>query len=213
MVMHAFVDPDIKQRVDRYLDAKNIPHYDMTGSMVQFVADHTGLRPRNDLSRLHRVNAGYHQRIAAMEFTAQHDDNQRIETAREADVVILGASRMSKSPTSTYLSFLGYKVANIALAPQVDPPPELKKIRKDRMIGFTMQPKRLSEIRQQRFREHVVAIEETAHPELAYGNLRDVIKEVVWLNSVYKHLGIQVLDVTEHTIEETAARIINRLKL
>jgi regulator of PEP synthase PpsR (kinase-PPPase family) len=213
LVLHALIDPDLKNLIDRHCDRKKIPHHDMTGTLVQFLADHSQQAPENDQSRLHRVNEGYHQRIEAMEYTAQHDDNRRIETAREADVVILGLSRTSKSPTSTFLSFQGYKVANIALAPQMELPKELKKIPPSRMVGLTMQPKRLAEIRQQRFAQFDKRIEETQGEQLEYGDLRSVIHEIMWLESTYRKLGIPMINVTSNTIEETAAQIIDLLNL
>ncbi|MFT5122379.1 MAG: regulator of PEP synthase PpsR (kinase-PPPase family) [Kiritimatiellia bacterium] len=212
LVMHALVNSENKRIVDEYCEHKNIPHYDMTGSLVQFIADHTGFKPDDDLARLHRTDEGYFQRIRAMEFTAQHDDSRRLATAGRADIVILGLSRMTKSPTSTFLGFMGYKVANIALTREGGIPKEVLKISKKKMVGLTCQPKRLAEVRAKRFTEFNRQIEQAGQPELHYGNLREVIKEVMWVETNYKTLGIPVVDVTTNTIEETAGIILEVLK-
>ena len=181
LILHALVCPKAKAQVDTVCEKKRIPHFDLTGTLVQFIGDHTGAKPpqrkRPDCIGLRRAIS---IRIAAMEFTAQHDDSRRIQTAGKADIVILGLSRSSKSPTSTFLGSMGYRVANISLAPELGPPAELKKIARKKMIGLTMQPRRLHEIRNVRFEEFKGKIAEESLPQLPYGDIKSVIHEVMW---------------------------------
>ena len=213
MILHALVCPKAKETVDEFCEAKGIPHFDLTGSLVQFISDHTGAKAINEKTRLHRTEEGYFHRIRAMEFTAQHDDSRRIKTAGQGDIVILGLSRSSKSPTATFLGSMGYRVANISLAPEVGLPPEVKKVAKKKLVGLTMQPKRLHEIRNLRFEEFHGKIAKEKLPELSYGDIKSVIHEVMWVEEVYADLGIPVINVTDLTVEQTASRVLRALSI
>ena len=213
LILHALVCPKAKAQVDTVCEKKGIPHFDLTGTLVQFIGDHTGAKPLNEKTRLHRTEEGYFHRIAAMEFTAQHDDSRRIQTAGKADIVILGLSRSSKSPTSTFLGSMGYRVANISLAPELGPPTELKKIAKKKMIGLTMQPRRLHEIRTLRFEEFQGKIAEESLPHLPYGDIKSVIHEVMWVEELYASLKIPVINVTDLTVEQTASSVLKALSI
>ena len=95
LVVFGLIKPEHKKQLCMACDRLRIPRFDLTGSLVQFIADHTFTAPVNELSRLHETDAGYFKRIEAMEFTAQHDDSRRIDTIDQADVVIIGLSRVS----------------------------------------------------------------------------------------------------------------------
>lgn len=150
LVLHRLLVPRHKQLVARICRERGIPEFDLTGGLVTFLEAQTGLKAANDPERLHRVDEDYFRRIQAMEFTAQHDDNRRLDSAHEADIVIVGLSRVSKSPTSTWLGFMGYKVANVAVSPETGFPGELDRVR-DRTVALTTRPKHLWEIRRRRF--------------------------------------------------------------
>ncbi len=141
IVLHALIDPDAKHAVQDECTRRNIPHFDLTGSLVQFVSDHIGVAPANERSRLHQVNAGYFHRIEAMEFTAQHDDGLGISTIHHADIVLIGISRVSKSPTASFLAAQGYKTANASITPVSGFPKAIRKVKR-KTADLTMQPKR-----------------------------------------------------------------------
>jgi regulator of PEP synthase PpsR (kinase-PPPase family) len=205
IVVHSLTDPELKSRVREECVDREIPNFDLTGSLVQFISDHIGVLPADELWRLHRVDAGYFQRIDAMEFTAQHDDSRGLETLHEADIVLVGLSRLSKSPTATYLGSLGYRTANVSLVPDIDPPRELRRV-KDRIVALTMQPKRLYEIRADRLQH--LGVEQSD-----YADQRQVTREVAWADGVFRRRGYPLIDVTDLTIEKTASRIIKTLGL
>lgn len=213
LVLHALVDPALKSQVDAACQKRGIPNFDLTGMLVQFMADHMQCAPENSATRLHEADPGYFKRIQAMEFTAQHDDARRIETARDADVVVLGLSRVSKSPTCTFLGSMGYRAANISIAPESGIPDAVKKVPRKKLVALTIQPKKLHEIRQQRFKRFNQKIEEEGAAELPYGNLKSVIKEVVWAESTYREMEIPIINITHLTIEEAAREIVNALEL
>jgi regulator of PEP synthase PpsR (kinase-PPPase family) len=206
VVIHALPDAEAKQLVRSECVTQQIPHFDVTGPLLDFLADCVGSLPDNDLSRLHQVDAAYEKRIEAMEFALAHDDSLGLPTLREADVVIVGVSRVSKSPTMLYLSSRGFKVANVSISSQTGFPEELKQISKRKIVAFTTQPKRLQEIRAERLRSSGVASTD-------YDDLPSVIREVMETEAEYRARGYTVIDVTRLTIEQTAAQILDRLQL
>lgn len=212
IVFYALMDPDSKKALHEACEAMRIPHFDLTGSLVQFIADHTGCSPVNELSRLHETNAGYFKRIDAMEFTAQHDDGRRLSSLHEAEIVIIGLSRVSKSPTATFLGSHGYKVANVSISLETGFPEELKRVKK-RVVAFTTRPKNLFEIRQKRFQGFNRNIQRKHLDELPYADLRSVISEVVYAEKEYRARGYPVIDITGNTVEETAATVLRKLKI
>ncbi len=212
IVLHALIEGVLKNELHATCRRNIIPEFDLTGSLSHFIADHTGIAPTNELSLLHKTDAGYFQRIQAMEFTAQHDDSRRIDTIHEADVVVIGLSRVSKSPTSTFLGSMGFKVANVSMARELGFPKQLYRVRK-RVVAFTVQPKLLHETRQKRFEEFSKNIDDGGMQELGYTNLRSVISEVVWAESEYRKRNYPIIDITGNTVEETAAKVIKVLGL
>ncbi|MEQ8785385.1 MAG: pyruvate, phosphate dikinase/phosphoenolpyruvate synthase regulator [Pirellulaceae bacterium] len=203
LVVHALASPDAKRLVRKYCVEDRIPHFDVTGPLVYFISDHVGEFPADDVARLHQVDADYFRRVDAMEFTMQHDDGLGVDTLEQAEIVIVGLSRVSKSPTSLFLGSRGFRVANVSIAPEVGFPPELRKVKK-KIVAFTVQPKRLQEIRAARF------------PQLEgvkYHNLTDVIQEVMQAEAEYRKRKYPLIDITNLTIEQTAARVLESLKL
>jgi hypothetical protein len=206
IVLHALADQAAKQLVRNTCVARRIPHFDATGPLFNFLSDCVGEVPQNDVSRLHRLDAAYRRRIEAMEFTLEHDDSLGLGTLRETDVVIVGVSRVSKSPTALYLGARGYKVANVSISPQTGFPKVLAKISKKKIVAFTTQPKRLHEIRVERARR-------MGSPGTDYDDLDKIIAEVMAAETEYRARGYPIIDVTDLTIEQTAARILETLKL
>jgi len=141
-----------------------------------------------------------------MEFTLEHDDSLGLSTLGETDVVIVGVSRVSKSPTALYLGSRGYKVANVSISPQAGFPKVLAKISKKKIVAFTTQPKRLHEIRVERARRMGAAGTD-------YDDLDKIIEEVMAAEAEYRARGYPIIDVTNLTIEQTAAWILDALKL
>ena len=137
----------------------------------------------------------------------EHDDGLGLQTLRAADIVIVGVSRVSKSPTTLYLASHGFKVANISIVPGAKFPRELSQISKKKVVALTSKPKRLHDIRQERLKRAGVP------DSTDYDDLKSVIREVMECEQEYKRRGIPVVDVTNLTIEQTAAHILGVLKL
>lgn len=205
LVVHALVDPRAKQRVRQACVPQHIAHYDLTGPLVHFLADHIGVLPSNDLSPMYQIDEDYFRRIEAVEFTMQHDDGLGLETLDGSEIVLVGLSRVSKSPTSIFLASRGYKTANVSISPQTGFPDELLNV-KNKIVALTVQPKRLSEIRAARIQEKQCA-------DIAYRNLPDVIREVIDAETEYRKRRYPILDITEMTVEQTAAKVLETLKI
>jgi len=203
LVFYALVDSANKQAIHNACRERGIPSFDVTGSLVQFISDHTHVQPVNELSRLHQGDAGYFRRIDAIEFTLQHDDGRNLETLHQAQIVIVGLSRVSKSPTAVYLGSLGYKTANVSISPQTGFPKQLNQAKK-RTVALTIQPQALRAARETRARQF--GLENTE-----YTDQRSINREIMEAEEEYHRRGYPVIDTTGETIEMIATRIIEAI--
>lgn len=199
VLVHAVMGRLLKRTVEEACAARGIPCLDLTGPLVSFLEKQTGKRASEDVSRIHEISDDYFKRVAAIEFTAEHDDSRNLPSIHEADIVIVGLSRLSKSPTSYLLGSMGFKTANVSIVREVGFPPELDVVR-DRTVALTVQPRFLADVRRRR-------LESSGIHDTAYMDVREVIREVAWAEDAYRERGYPVIDITGHTIEETSAEI------
>ena len=212
LVLLALTAPKLKRTFMRACRRMGIPSFDLLDSLLEFLAKTTGSTPLYDASRIHRVDQEYLQRIQALEFTLQHDDSRRVETAADADIIIVGVSRVSKTPTAVLLGSLGYRVANVTIAPELEFPRQIEGV-SDKTIALTISPQRLHETRNRRFSTFKRAIRTAGLDDLPYCDLRAIRSEVFEAQEEYRRRGLPILDVTDLTIEEVAAKIIQTLKV
>lgn len=206
MVMHALVEPAMKWRAVELCVEAGVPACDMTGVFVEFIAQSSGVAPVPNLRRLHGVDAAYQRRVKAVEFALEHDDGLGLETLADADVVLVGVSRTSKTPTCMYLAQQGHKAANVSLAINLDPPAQLLALRKEKVAALVIDARQLAEIRTRRQTAWQMA-------DTSYNLPAAVEAEVAWSRRLFARQGWAVFDVTNQAIEETAARITDRLGL
>jgi regulator of PEP synthase PpsR (kinase-PPPase family) len=205
IVFHAVVSPESKRVIADTCAALKLPACDLTGGFVDFLAKHSGIRPDADVKRIHDISDEYHRRIKAVEFTLEHADGLGLETIDEADIVLVGVSRTSKTPTSVYLGQQGYKVANVSLAMVVEPPRQLLELRRKTVVGLLIDPFRLKEIRTNRQAAWHMS-------QTSYSDLEAVRDEVNWSRRLFLKQGWPTLDVTSRAVEESAAKILEILK-
>ena len=155
-----------------------------------------------EIGRQHALDEGYFERIDAMHFGMQHDDGQSLATMAEADIILVGVSRTSKTPTCMYLANRGFKVGNIPLVPHMTMPDELFAAPKPLFVGLTREPRSLTDIRQSRLR---IMNEERS---VSYADVDSVREEVAESRRLFTKYGWPVIDVTRRSIEETAASIV-----
>jgi hypothetical protein len=206
IVLHALVTPEAKRSAEAFCAKHKFAACDLTGSFVDFIATSSSVEPRRDVKKLHEVSDAYQARIRALEFTMEHDDGLGLDTLHEADVVLTGVSRTSKTPTCVYLAQLGLKAANVALAMQVDPPAQLLKLTAKQVVGLLIDPVRLFEVRKSR--QHSWSLEQSG-----YNEFEEIEKEVNWSKRLFAKQGWKTLDVTKTAVEETAVKVTELLGL
>lgn len=205
IVFHAMVLDEAKQLIAARCKEIGLPQCDLTGGFVDFLSRESGYKPSARLDRLHFTSHEYHHRIRALEFTLEHDDGLGLETIHRADIVLTGVSRTSKTPTSVYLAQQGYRVANVALAMEIAPPAQLLAL-KEKVVGLVIDPTQLTEIRTNRQAGWRMG-------QTSYNDPQAVAREVAWSRKLFASKGWPILDVTDQAVEETAARIVNLLKV
>ena len=175
---------------------------DLLGPLLNILSVHLKKDPHSQPGLFHQVNEYYFKRIEAIEFTVKHDDGRYTDNLGMADIILVGLSRTSKTPLSVYLSYKGWKVANVPLVKDIPLPPRLFEVDQRKIIGLTIDPESLSRIR----RERLIKMGEDGNGE--YANFDRVVEEVEWCKDVFrKNRRWPVFDVTEKALEETAAEV------
>lgn len=204
-VLFTLVDPELRRILQDGCQRINVPCVSILDAVVDTLSAYLGTaiaQPRP--GGQHELDAAYFDRIEAMNFTIAHDDGQMAQTLHEADIVLLGVSRTSKTPTSLYLANRGYKTANIPIVPSVDLPAELFQLTDPFVIGLTNDPNRLIQIRQNR----ILMLNQRDNTD--YVDLEQVRQEVQNARRLFAKQGWPVIDVTRRSIEETAAAVLQR---
>lgn len=203
LVFYTLVDPKLRRDVQAYISQHdNIFGVDLLTDAIEKISAMTGLTPEEKPGTLREVTTDYYKKIAAMEFTIDHDDGRNPQDLTRADIVIIGVSRTSKTPTSIYLAQQGFSVANVPLDTKTEPPYELFAVEKTRLFGLLSTPSVLSEIRKKRLGEMNSIVGEYADIEHIYQDLESSRKFM-------RQLGCIVLHTDGCAIEETAQRILN----
>lgn len=167
------------------------------GALAGFLGSEFGSQP----GRQHVLDAEYFKRIDAMQFTLAHDDGQLLDDLNDADVVLVGVSRTSKTPTCMYLANRGLKAANIPLVPGLDPPPELFSLKGPLVVGLTKEPRSLTDIRRSRLKF-------LNQGESDYADIEKVREEVLSARRLFTRQRWPVIDVSHRSIEEASASIL-----
>ena len=205
VLFHTVLAKELKKAIASRSKEKGIPAFDLTGPPTDFMRRHLKTTPSWDAATIYRVNRDYDQRIGAIEFTMGHDDGTGGFNFNQADVILVGPSRSSKTPTSVYLATKGCRVANVPLIPEIGVSEALAKLKGDRrVIGFVISPKKLYEIRLNRMAELGT---KGGH----YTDLEAIRKETKWVAALYHKYRWKTIDVTERAIEETAALILKQI--
>ena len=203
IVLFTLVDVDVREVLNTGCRRLQVPCIPVLDPLFAAFSQFLGQQPRHLPGIQHALDSNYFDRIAAMGFCLSHDDGQSLETLREADIVLVGVSRTSKTPTSVYLANRGLKVANIPLVPGVPEPSELASLDGPVVIGLTTNPDRLVQLRLNR----LSALNQDE--ETDYVSLESIREEVAQARRIYARHEWPVIDVTRRSIEETAAAILN----
>ena len=203
MVVYTIVTPELREFIARKAEEKKVPAIDLLGPLLNSMAVFFGMQPKSLPGLFHQVNDKYFRRIAAMEYTIAHDDGRDVSGLDQADIIIVGISRSSKTPLSMYLGQLGWKVCNIPIIKGFDLPAELMAADQRKIIGLTISADELSQIRKAR-------LERLGSKEGGdYASMDQVVEEIDYADQIFrKNKRWPVFNVTGKALEETATEII-----
>ncbi len=202
LVMFTLVDEGLRRKLQDFCREVQVPCIPVLDPLINALAAYLGLESQRQPGRQHALDAEYFGRMDAMDFALSHDDGQSGWDLHEADVVLLGVSRTSKTPTCIYLANRGVKAANIPIVPGCPLPPELAKLTRPLIVGLTKDPDRLIQIRRNRLK--LLNQGETS----TYVDPEVVRAEVTDARRMFSRNGWPVIDVSRRSIEETAAEIM-----
>lgn len=203
LVIFTLVNNDIRKRLESRCHALGLPSVSALDPVIEALSQLLGQEALARPGRQHMLDAAYFARVEAIQYTIAHDDGLIPEDWEEADIILTGVSRSSKTPTSIYLANRGYKVANVPLVVESPPPPSLYSLVHPLIVGLTTSPERLIQIR----RNRLLSLNQS--PETAYVDHEKVVAELAFARRIFSDQGWPVIDVTRRSIEETAAAIIN----
>lgn len=207
VVVFTLMRPELREAFHEIAREYSVLTVDVLGPVIHKLGSYLEASPVNIPSAQMPLSEEYFRRVEAIEFAVKSDDGKEPRNLSRADLVLVGVSRTSKTPLSTYLAGRGLKVANIPLVPGVDPPPELFDVRPERVIALSLDVDQLLSIRQQR-------LQQLGMPDDAsYGLREHVNAELQHANEIFRaNPGWMVVDVTNCAIEETATIILEALK-
>jgi regulator of PEP synthase PpsR (kinase-PPPase family) len=199
VVVYTLVELELRDAMRTLCRNAKLHYCDLLGHPIDAVAKVSGQAARMKPGARPPLNDAYFRRMSAIEFAVKFDDGVGSGLA-EADIVLVGVSRTSKTPLSIYLGYLGHKTANVPLVKGIEPPPELFTIDQTKVVGLTIDAQRLSEIRGERIR--------WMRGDRKYADLVEIYDELEYAAQVHRRLGCPVLEVSELSIEEISHRII-----
>jgi regulator of PEP synthase PpsR (kinase-PPPase family) len=201
VVVYTIVKPELREEMRQLCRRSKVHYCDILGPPLASIAKVSGTGAQMKAGARPPLNSAYFKRMAAIEFAVKYDDGLGAKGLREADIVLVGVSRTSKTPLSMYLGYMGYKTANVPIVKGIEPPEELFRISPAKVVGLTIDASRLADIRRERARLMQAGRQQ-------YAGLVEVYEELEEATTVHRRLGCPVIDVTELSVEETAVRII-----
>ena len=202
LVLYTVVNPTIRKELERKCRQRGIHAVPVLDPVLDALAAVSGHQAKGRAGRQHALDAAYFARVDAIQFTIAHDDGVGPENWEEADIILAGVSRTSKTPTSIYLANRGRKVANVPLVPASPPPPSHFALKHPLVVGLTPNPDRLIQIR----RNRLLSLNQA--PETDYVDGEAVNAELAFARRMFADNGWPVIDVTRRSIEESALAIV-----
>jgi regulator of PEP synthase PpsR (kinase-PPPase family) len=203
IVLYTLLNSELATRLETRCRESGSPIISVLDPVLAVFRSYLGATEGPRIGAQHTLNAEYFKRIDALNFTMIHDDGQLAEDLNQADIILVGISRTSKTPTSIYLANRGYKTANIPLVPGVPPPHQLFVAKAPLIVGLIASPERIVQIRQNRLEALAASIADTPYVDRVA-----VSQEIVTSRRLCQENNWPIIDVTRRSIEETAAAII-----
>jgi [pyruvate, water dikinase]-phosphate phosphotransferase / [pyruvate, water dikinase] kinase len=202
VVVYTLVKPEMRDTMRALCRRAKLHYCDLLGHPIDAVAKVSGTEARMTPGSRPPLNSAYFKRMEAIEFAVKFDDGVG-RGLQDAEIVLVGVSRTSKTPLSIYLGYLGHKVANVPIVKGINPPPELFQIDITKIVGLTIDPNRLMDIRRARVRTMGAGTRSRQ-----YAELMEIYEELDEAAAIHRRLGCPVIDISDLSIEETAHRIL-----
>jgi hypothetical protein len=206
VVMYTLVDESLRDILKMECAKLNLPCIAVISTVVSEISNYLGVKSHAQAGKQYELNEEYFTRMDAINYALAHDDGQGHWEMADADVIVLGVSRTSKSPTCMYLAYKGFKAANIPLVLDCPLPPSLETLTKPLIIGLTINPERLQQIRKTRLQSL------SQEGETNYIDMEYMQREIAEARKLYAKHRWPVIDVTKRSVEETAATIVQHIK-
>src|SRR3954470_11036336 len=206
IIAYTIVIPSLKEYIDRRAAAEGIMAVDLLSPLMNAFETKFNKEPHHKPGLMRKLDEEYFRKIEAIEFAVKYDDGRDPRGLTKADIVLIGVSRTSKTPLSMYLAHKRFKVANVPLVPEVQPPEELFQIPRKNCIGLIISPDKLNEIRKERLRALGLA------SRANYASYERILKELDHAEKIMKRVGCPIIDVSNKAVEETAGLILDVLK-
>lgn len=205
MILHTLVEPETHAFLMAQIPLYGVQAFDLMGPLLDWIAHKTGQLPKGEPGLYRQLNREYFDRVSAIDFTMAHDDGKNPDGWPDAEIMLVGVSRVGKTPLSLYLAVLGWKVANYPLVPQLPVPEKLFALDARRVIGLTIHPDQLLQYRLRRQRQ-------MGAPGLSpYVDPQAVSEEVQQALRLFRQSQFTIVDMTDKTIELGADEIIRHL--
>ncbi|GCF93502.1 putative pyruvate, phosphate dikinase regulatory protein [Enterococcus florum] len=205
IVVTTLVNENLCKIVSDFSKRTGLQYIDLMNPFMDIIHQKTGVAPLEEAGVVHKLNQEYFNRVAAIEFAVKYDDGKDPKGFLDADIVLLGISRTSKTPLSMYLANSRYKVANLPLIPEVPLPEQIKKVPKEKLVGLIIEPDVQQKIRTSRL--HSLGLAENSR----YADLERIKEELDYALNVFDELNAFTLDMTNKSIEEAATLIIEQM--
>lgn len=212
LVVYTLVSPELRHALQERCRALSVPAVAVLDPVMNALTNLLGSAGRPQIGKQHAMDEGYFSRIGAMDFAMRHDDGQWPEELEEADVVLVGVSRTSKTPTCVYLANRGIRAANVPVVPDMPQLPYLQRLQRPLVVGLTINPETLAQIRRNRQKMLGVSDEDLSRFGGDYADLERIRTELVMARRLFAERGWPEIDVTRRSVEETAASILQLLQ-
>ncbi|MEK4486502.1 pyruvate, water dikinase regulatory protein [Psychrobacillus sp. FSL H8-0484] len=206
IILYTLVQKGMRDALIKYCDLYNLESVDLIGPVINLLEKNLEEKAFEEPGLVRKLDEDYFKKIEAIEFAVKYDDGRDPRGVLQADIVLIGVSRTSKTPLSQYLAHKRYKVANVPLVPEVEPPEELFLVDPAKCFGLVITPEKLNTIR----KERLIAI--GLNDDASYAKIDRINDEIAHFEKIVQKIGCRVIDVTNRAVEETANVVINHVQ-
>lgn len=206
LIAYTLVNEKLVRFVNYFAKVCDITAIDLMSPLIEALSEKLNNKPTRESGALRQLDEAYFSRVAAIEFAVRYDDGKDPRGFLDADIVLIGVSRTSKTPLSMYLANKNIKVANLPLVVESEPPKEIFQVSAKRVIGLTNTPEKLNEIREQRLKSLGLPANSN------YACISRILDELEYADKIIRRIGCPVINVSNKAIEETADIVISMMK-